>query len=288
MATVIDRYHAPSGRHVVLSDFTPPRSGDASALDAIRDLPADFISVAYNPGKLVRADSVTAAYLIKERCGKDVVFNLAPRDMNKIALQSRLLGAQMLGLENVVVLQGDPLTERELGVGVTQSEDYTTCGLIESIQAMNGGNDYRGAALRGATSLCVGATIDLSRGLEAEARLAARKSTAGAQFFITQPIYDVSDALAFLDTFQRVNGSELGAPVFWGLHIAVKDGVTFDTIPEHVQRDLERGRSGVDIAQELMRSFEEAGFRGVYLVPPILRGGARDYDAAKVLLTGSP
>ena len=106
MVKVTDTYTASKDRMVVLCDCTPPRSGDPAALDRVGVVDADYICVAYNPGKLARADSVAAAYTIKERTGRDVVFNMATRDMNKIATQSRLLGAQMMGLENIVVLQG--------------------------------------------------------------------------------------------------------------------------------------------------------------------------------------
>ena len=284
MTTVLESYARTADRPVVLCDFTPPRSGDPAALDSIRDVPADFISVAYNPGKLVRVDSVSGAYHIKERLGSEVVFSLSPRDMNKIAVQSRLLGAQVLGLENVVVLQGDPLGEREHGHGVSESVDFTATELIASIHGMNEGNDYRGAALRGATAFCLGATLDLSRDLEAESRLAAKKLDAGGEFFITQPIYDADASQAFLDVFRAVAQRAFEAPVFWGLHIPVKDGVEVAAMPERVRSDLDRGRPGVEIASELMESFKRAGLHGIYLVPPILRGGARDYEAARQLL----
>jgi len=113
-------------------------------LDRVKGLSADFISVAYNPGRLVRMDSRTAAYAVQQRTGTDVVFTLATRDMNKIATGSQLLGAQTLGLENVVVVQGDRLTERETEQGASAVDDFTSTSLIASIAAMNNGLDYRG------------------------------------------------------------------------------------------------------------------------------------------------
>src|SRR2546423_1398992 len=88
-----------------ICDFTPPRGSSAELLRDASKLEADFISVAYNPGKLVRVDSVSAAFEIKRTHGRDVVFNLSPRDMNRLALQSRLLGAELLGLENLLIIQ---------------------------------------------------------------------------------------------------------------------------------------------------------------------------------------
>ncbi len=282
MAKVTEVYAASSGP-VVLCDCTPPRSADPAALDAVGAVGADFACVAYNPGKLPRADSVAAALAIKGRTGTDVVFNLATRDMNKIAVQSRLLGAQMLGLENVVVLQGDRFSPEE-AERVKAVNDFTPTALIASTAAMNDGLDYRGSRLRGATALCIGASFDLARDLDREVALTQRKVEAGAHFLIAQPIYDLGVRHAFLDAYERSAGAPLDLPVFWGLQVLDKDGIVLGNVPPKMRQQLDEGRPGVDIAIELLRQFVEDGVRGVYLVPPILRGGARDYEAARQVL----
>ena len=282
MAKVTEVYAASSGP-VVLCDCTPPRSADPTALDAVGAVGADFACVAYNPGKLPRADSVAAALAIKERTGTDVVFNLATRDMNKIAVQSRLLGAQMLGLENVVILQGDRFSPEE-AERVKAINDYTPTSLIASAAAMNDGLDYRGSKLRGATSLCIGASFDLARDLDREVALTQRKVEAGAHFLIAQPIYDLDVRHAFLEAYERSTATPLDLPVFWGLQVLDKDGIVLGNVPPEMRQQLDEGRPGVDIAIELLRQFVGDGVRGVYLVPPILRGGARDYEAARQVL----
>ena len=282
MAKVTEVYAASSGP-MVLCDCTPPRSADPTALDAVGAVGADFACVAYNPGKLPRADSVAAALAIKARTGTDVIFNLATRDMNKIAVQSRLLGAQMLGLENVVILQGDRFSPEE-AERVKAVNDYTPTSLIASTAAMNDGLDYRGSRLRGATSLCMGASFDLARDLDREVALTQRKVDAGAHFLIAQPIYDVDVRHAFLEAYERSTATPLDLPVFWGLQVLDKDGIVLGNVPPEMRQQLDEGRPGVDIAIELLRQFVGDGVRGVYLVPPILRGGARDYEAARLVL----
>lgn len=284
MARVTDRYRDSANKLVVIADMTPPRSGDASVLDRVKGLKADFISVAYNPGRLVRVDSATAAHAVKQRTGADVVFTLATRDMNKIAMGSQLLGAQVLGLENVLVVQGDRLTERETEHGASAVNDFTATGLIASIAAMNEGIDYRGGKLGAATDFCIGSTLDLGRGADAEAGLARRKVEAGADFFISQPIYDPVQRERFLERYQARTGEDLSQPVFWGLQVLEKDGVLLSDTPTKVLEDLENGKPGTEIAVETLQAFMEAGVRGVYLVPPILKGGARDYEAAQRVL----
>jgi 5,10-methylenetetrahydrofolate reductase len=267
---------------VFIADFTPPRGADPSLLDGAASLAqAQYIAVAYNPGKLVRLDSVTAAYLVNQRFERDVIFNLSPRDMNKIALQSRLLGAAALGLENVVVLQGDPIAERD---NVTAVTDYKATGLLAAARELNEGLDYRGSKLRSATDLCIGATIDLTRGIEAEARLAHRKAQAGAQFFLAQPVFSFDEVAAFHRAYREHAGQDLAAPVFWGVQVFAKDGVLFTGVPPAIREQVESGRDGVEIAREVYEALAAEGLRSFYVIAPILKGGARDYDAAGRLL----
>ena len=282
MAKITERCYEATGRTTFICDFSPPRTGETGPLRQAA-IDADFISVAYNPGRAVRVNSAMLAAAIKDQVRKDTVFTLATRDMNLLALQSLLLGAQVLGLENVVIVRGDPLSQRDLSL-FRESDGIKPTDLIATIGAMNRGLDFRGSQLRAATDLCVGGAIDLGKGIEREARLALRKVQAGAQFFITQPIFDAQDAGRFHDAYAAAAGHALDAPVFFGLQVLEQDGVLFSTVPDRMLRDLESGRSGLDIALELFQAFQQAGLHNIYLVPPIRRGGARGYDAAREVL----
>ena len=226
------------------------------------------------------------AYSIKRDTGKDVIFNLATRDVNKLALQSHLLGAQVLGVENVLLLKGDDFTGRDLGQ-VKGVSDFTPTSAMAAVDKMNQGIDFRDSKLREATDFCIGASIDLGRGIEGEAALTHRKASAGAQFFLTQPVFNTLEITALKEAYIRIAGHELSQPVFFGLQVLRKDGIIFSSVPEEVRRDLDKGREGVDIALELLNEFLEFGIRNIYLVPPILRGGGRDYQAAQRVLEGA-
>jgi len=252
-------------------------------LEQVRGLDADFICVAYNPGRAVRIDSAAMAHTIKTSADKDVAFNLAPRDMNKLAIQSHLLGAQALGLENVVVLAGDPLSERDRSL-MSPVNDFKATELIEAIGVMNQGTDFRGSRLREPTDFCVGAAMDLSGDVEHEALLAYRKAQAGTQFFITQPIFEPDEVARFRQAYRANAGADLQQPVFWGVQVLEQGGVIFSGVPQGTREELEGGRSGVDIALEILSSLRDAGVHTFYLVPPILRGGARNYEAAQLVL----
>ena len=280
MTKVTEIYNAEGERVVFICDFSPPRRIDDTYLDNAKQLDADFICVAYNPGKSVRVDSAMLAYAIKERAGKETIFNLATRDMNKLAIQTHLLGAQVLGVENVIIVQGDRFTERDLALAKEVS-DYRPTELIGAVAALNEGTDYKGQQLRTPTSYCIGASIDLARGVEREARLTHRKALAGAHFFIAQPIFDTREITRFQEAYQEVAGQPLTQPVFYGLQILEKDGVIFSSVPQGVRDEIESGRSGTDIALEHLEAFLNAGIRTIYLVAPILRGGVRNYAAAQ-------
>ncbi|MBM3942249.1 MAG: hypothetical protein FJ316_04890 [SAR202 cluster bacterium] len=284
MATVTGRCFEATGRPCIICDFSPPTSGDSAVLSQA-SLGADFISVAYNPGRSVRANSAMLAAAIKSQTGQDAVFTLATRDMNKLALQSLLLGAQLMGLENVAVVGGDPFPEADLA-RVKPVNDYSPAALLAGIAAMNRGVDFRGRQLASPTSFCLGATLDLGRDMAKEARLAHRKVRAGTQFFLTQPIFDPAEAKAFQQLYVSAAGERLNVPVFYGLQVLEVGGVVFSNVPEPVQQELAAGRSGVELALELSARFRQAGLHNIYLIPPIRRGGARDYGAARQVLAG--
>lgn len=285
MVKITERCYEATGNTCFICDFSPPRAGDAGILRQAA-VDADFISVAYNPGRAVRVNSAMLAAAIKQHVGKEVSFTLATRDMNMVALQSQLLGAQLLGLENVIVVQGDPFTPRDLE-RVKGAGDVTPTGLITGISGMNQGQDFRESQLRAPTDFCIGATLDLSRGIRQEAGLAGRKARAGAQFFITQPIFDMADAARFRDAYEEATGEALDLPVFFGLQILEADGIIFSSVPQEVRDRLAEGRSGVEIALELYLGFQGSGLHNIYLVPPIRRGGARNYEAAREVLAAA-
>ena len=286
MAKVTERRSEGRDRPVFICDFSPPRGADPTLLDGARAVDADFLCVAYSPGKSVRLDPVIAAHAIGQQMGKDTVFTIATRDMNKLAIQNHLLGASLLGLDNVIVVGGDGFTERDLTM-VKDVSDFTSTGLIAAIKSMNQGMDYRGLKLRSSTDFCVGATIDLGRDMDREARLTHRKATAGADFFITQPVYHLDQVQRFKESYESVAGEKLSSPLFLGLQVLDATGLIFGEVPEGIREDLDRGRDGVDIAIELLHQFVAEGVTNIYLVPPILRGGLRDYEAAQRVLEAS-
>jgi homocysteine S-methyltransferase len=279
---ITDGCFEATGHTSIICDFSPPSSGDPAVVDQAQ-IDADFISVAYNPGRAVRTNSAMLAAAI-QRSGKEAVFTLATRDMNRLAIQSQILGAQLLGLQNVVVVQGDPFGDQDRA-RVVSVNDYQPTGLIADIAQMNQGVDFKQSNLRMPTDFCIGATVDLTRGIEEETQLAVRKVQAGAEFLITQPIFDVDHVARFRESYAYHAGKAGTLPIYFGLQILEKDGVVFSSVPESVRNELEGGRPGIDIALGFYQKFQEAKLNNIYLMPPIKRGGARNYEAAKEFLS---
>ena len=283
MAKIAETYAERGDEPLFICDFSPPRGASHDNLRYALALDADWLSIPYNPGKSVYANSAMAAHSLSASAGKDVVFTIATRDTNILAAQSLLLGAALLGLENVVVVRGDDFTASQLHA-TKAVHDYTPTALIRSIAAMNAGSDFRGRALSAPTSFCIGATIDMARGVEAEVALTRRKVEAGAQFFITQPTFTPEIPLRFLEHYRTTYGEELATPVFFGVQILAAGGRSFGEAPQWVSLDLRAGRSGSDIAAQVLDAFFAAGLKSIYLLPLILPGGARDYDTAQETL----
>ena len=279
---VIDVAFETTGHSSIMCDFSPPRSGEPNIVTQAQ-IDANLILVAYNPGKAVRTSSPMLAAAIQQS-GKDTVFTIATRDMNKLAVQSLLLGAQTLGLQNVVVVQGDPFSDRRIS-GVASVNDYRPTELIADIAMLNQGIDFKGRRLGAPTDFCIGASVVLGRGIEKEARLALKKVQSGAEFLITQPIFDVDHVARFRESYGYHAGKAGTLPIFFGLQILENDGVVFTSVPSSIRSELERGRSGIDIALDLYQKFQDARLNNIYLMPPIKRGGIRNYDAAQEFIS---
>ena len=270
---------------VVICDVSPPRGGTPDLMSEIEDIDADFLSVAYSPGQSVRVNPVICAAHIQNEFGRSAIFTLATRDMNRIAIQSLLLGASMAGLENVVALRGDPIRKRDRPA-VRSVNDYTTTALVEDIHRMNLGVDFRGLPLRSGTSFCVGVVTDPSLGVEDEVALTRRKIRSGSDFILCQAQFDAGRAEDFASRVSRDEKIETAHEplIFHGVQVFDVEGVNFGNVPNQVVEAVRLGGDGLEIAKQCARELWDVGVRRFYIAPPILRGGARDYERANELI----
>ncbi len=266
---------------VVTVELDPPRGFDISGtLDKLRGIMPYIhaVNVADNPRAQGRMSALATASLIQSRLGVETILHMAIRHRNLLALHSDLLGAHGLGVRNVFTVMGDvPVTGDY--PQATAVSDITTSGLIRLIAGFNNGADGNGKPIDQPTSFFIGAALNLmAADLDRELEVLNRKVAAGANFLLSQPVYDpeVVERVA-----QRLGGFPrpllLGVLPLRTLRHAqfLHNEVPGITIPPQVFERLERageyaGREGIALAQELLTAVHSR-VAGAYFIPPFER-----------------
>ncbi len=188
------------GAFAVTVEYNPPKGTNiASVLDNAKQLVGRVhgVNVTDNTAAVVRAGSLPVCRLLYE-LGHDPVMQLTCRDRNRIAMQSDLMGAHMLGIRNILCLTGDYPT-----VGDHKEAkpvyDLDSVQVMQLVQGLNNGFDMAGNKLDGATDFTIGAAVtpeaDPLGPMLAKFEV---KVKAGAQFFQTQAIYDPEQFATFM------------------------------------------------------------------------------------------
>ncbi len=182
-----------SGRFVITAEVAPPRGTDwKPVIKAIEPLKGkvDAFNVTDCQRSMVRMAPLPMAKLLLDS-GYEPVLQLTCRDKNRIALQSELMGAYALGIENVCLMTGDFTT---LGDQPDAKPvfDLDSVQLIETASRLNRGQLLNGKELKGRVDLFIGAVYNPFAGPEIlQIWKLEKKVKAGARFIQTQPIYDI-------------------------------------------------------------------------------------------------
>jgi 5,10-methylenetetrahydrofolate reductase len=189
-----------AGRFVVTGEVAPPASARLGAFFRRASAISRFaraITVTNNHGGVAQLGSLTASGFLVRR-GIEPIWVCITRDENRLALESDLISAEALDVRNILCLRGDRFAE---GVAAKEVHDLGTLGLIRLA-----------AARRDAGSpFFVGAAVDLtSVPADRAAEQAARRAEAGAEFLLTQPVYEAERVAAFLDALRP----RLSRPVY--------------------------------------------------------------------------
>ncbi|HNX94669.1 MAG TPA: bifunctional homocysteine S-methyltransferase/methylenetetrahydrofolate reductase [Holophaga sp.] len=204
------------GQFVTTIELVPPKGTSPDKLldkaKQAKELGIDAINVPDGPRAMARMSALATACLIEQRVGIETIMHFACRDRNLLGMQSDLLGAAALGLRNVLAITGDP---PKLGPypKATAVFDVDAIGLVNIVNRLNSGLDLGGTDLGGFTSFSVGVganpmAIDLDR----EKERFRHKVEAGADWAMTQPVFDPDSLFRFLDFAQP-----LGVPIIAGL-----------------------------------------------------------------------
>jgi len=190
------------GGFVVSVELVPPRGYQTDPLvDQARRLKirgVDLVNIPDSPRASARMSAMAAAVLIQQQAGVETILHYACRDRNLLGMQSDLLGAHSMGIRNLLVTTGDP---PKLGAypDATAVFDVDAIGLANMVSRLNAGSDIGGQPIGNPTAFHIGVAVNPGAlNLDEELRRFAYKVEAGAEFAITQPIFDAAEFRAFM------------------------------------------------------------------------------------------
>lgn len=275
------------GKFVSAVEMDPPRGFSTHKLMAgaslLADAGADCIDVADSPMARMRMSPWGVCQMIQKELGVDATLHFPTRGRNLLRVQGDLLAAHALGIRNVFVVMGDPTAIGDYPDAM-DNYDLVPTGLIKLIKSgLNAGVDHSGTKIGTPTSFFVGAALDLTpSNVEREIKLVRKKVVAGADFFLSQPVFSPDLARRFLESYEKEYG-KFETPILAGLLPLASDrhakflhnevpGISIpDKIHDRLRQAGDNGAMvGVKIAEELVgeiRSFAQ----GIYLMPQFNR-----------------
>jgi len=258
-----------AGKFVVTAEVGPLKGTDTTEIEEVAELlrgKVDAANVTDQQSSVVRLGSLVVCHLLKEK-GLDPVFQITCRDRNRLALQSDLLSAYVLGIENVLAITGDlPLLGDHPQAKPVY--DLDSVQLLWAIKRLNEGFDMAGNELKGKPNFFPGAVVnpgaDTQAALELQLIKMEKKIEVGARFFQTQAIYDPD---AFAKFMKRAEG--FGVPVLAGI-IPLKSAgmarfmnknVAGVFVPEELIEKMaaaeDKAQTGIEIAADIVKQLKD-------------------------------
>ena len=266
-----------SGKFVVTAEVGPAKGIDVSEVNELGGLLAgrvDAVNATDQQSAVMKLGSMVTCYVLQNK-GLDTVLQLTCRDRNRLALQSDLLSAWVLGIQNVLALTGD-LPQLGDHPQAKPVYDIDSVQLLSAIGRLNDGYDMGGHELKGRPNFFAGAVVnpgaDTEASLELQIAKMEKKVKAGAKFFQTQAVYEPEK---FANFMKRVGG--LGVPVLAGI-IPLKSvsmarfmnkNIAGISVPEELIKKMadakDKTQAGIDIAAGLIRDLRSV-CQGVHIM----------------------
>lgn len=283
-----------SAKTAIAVEMEPPRGISAARLvagaETVRAAGADVVNVADMPTARMRMSAWAACHLVQQEAGIETVLHFPTRGRNLLRVQGDLLAAYALGIRNIFAVMGDSTSIGDFPEAADLA-DVTPSGLIALVKgSLNAGIDRSGSSIGESTRFVVACALNLNaRDVEREARVLKRKIDAGADYAITQPVFDPSRVEAFRAVYEAAYGP-LELPILVGLlplmtrrHAEfLHNEVPGIDIPDEVRKRIgsaaDERAEGLTIALELAEALQVRA-AGLYLIPPFRR-----YDLAAELI----
>jgi methylenetetrahydrofolate reductase (NADPH) len=237
---------AKQGKFIITTEIGPPKGVDIKEMLEIAELMrgrVDALNVTDQQSSVMRLGSLPVCRLLKES-GLEPIFQMTCRDRNRIALQSDLLGAYTLGINNVLCLTGDSVS---LGDHPQAKPvfDLDSVSLLGAARQLEAGKDLSGNDLEGTPEFCLGAVVSPeSEPLEPQLIKMEKKVKAGAEFFQTQAVYDSKKLEEFMKAVAPMN-----VPVMVGIVLLRSAGMA---------RFMNNSIAGIHVPDELIEEMEKA------------------------------
>jgi len=264
-----------AGKFVVTSEVGPPKGTDISKvmeeIELLRDK-VTAINVTDIQSAVMRLGSAAICHFVKDK-GLEPVFQMVCRDRNRLALQSDLLSASVLGIENVLCLTGDYPT---LGDHPQAKPvfDLDSVQLLAAAKGLCEGHDMAGNKLEGSPDLFLGAVVTPGADpIEPQIIKMEKKIKAGAQFFQTQAVYEVDKFASFMEKVKHLNIPVLaGIVVLKGPKMAefMNNNVAGVHVPESIINELkastDKAKTSIEISARLIKELKGL-CQGVHIMP---------------------
>ena len=238
-----------AGEFAVTAEVGPLKGTSTTEIEEVAELlqgKVDAVNVTDQQSAVMRLGSLATCHMLKDK-GLDPVFQMTCRDRNRLAMQSDLLSAAVLGIENVLALTGDlpSLGDHPQAKPVY---DLDSVQLLWVIQRLGEGYDMAGNELEGKPSFFPGAVVNPGADTEASFELQImkmeKKIAAGARFFQTQAIFDIGTLASFME---RVKG--FGVPILAGIIPLKSAGMA---------RFMNKNIAGINVPEELISRMAQA------------------------------
>ena len=179
---------------VVSVELIPPRGHDAAVIvqqaRQLRIHGVDFVNIPDGPRATARLSALAATLVVQQQAGIEAILHYACRDRNLLGMQSDLLGAHSMGIRNLLIVTGDPPRVGDYP-DATAVYDVDSIGLTNVVARLNAGLDIGEQPIGQPTAFHIGVALNPGAiDLQAELRRFEYKVKAGAEFAITQPVFD--------------------------------------------------------------------------------------------------
>ena len=267
-----------SGDFIVTAEVGPPKGTDIAEMKAHISLLKDKVhglNMTDNQSSVMRLSSLVGCHIIKEMGGVPIL-QMTGRDRNRMALQSDLLSASVLGIDTVLCLTGD-----HIGLGDHKEakpvHDLESLQILKAIRTLESGKDIGGNSLTGAPKFCAGAVVTPEADpIAPQLMKFEKKVRAGAEFFQTQAVYDLDAFKRFMDYAGKFDVKILaGIVLLTSARMAtyMNQHVAGISVPESLVTEMAGApkggalQKGIEIAGRMIRKIKEEGIaHGVHIM----------------------